>query len=123
MKLPEGAVVHITDAEYLSQYRIRLSFSDGFQNLVDFQPFLESSRNPMIRAHLDPERFAGFVVQDGDLVWGGYDLCFPIADLYENQIQEAQGDRARGGGRRVLGGGPGDTRVCYAGRNLGRTAG
>lgn len=86
MKVPEGAVVHITDAEYLSPYRIRLLFSDGFQNVVDFQPFLEGSRNPMIRAYLDPEKFSGFIVRDGDLMWRDYDLCFPIADLYENHI-------------------------------------
>ncbi len=35
---------------------------------------------------LDRARFAEFAVRDGDLIWGDYDLCFPIADLYENRI-------------------------------------
>jgi hypothetical protein len=40
----------------------------------------------MIRAYLDPDRFAQFAIRDGDLMWGDYELCFPVADLYENTI-------------------------------------
>ena len=54
--------------------------------MVNFEPFLSSSHNPMIRRYLDPEVFAKFSVQHGDLVWNDYDLCFPIVDLYEGQV-------------------------------------
>jgi hypothetical protein len=53
---------------------------------VDFEPFLKFSRNPTIRAFLDRKRFTDFAVKDGDLMWGDYELCFPIIDLYENRI-------------------------------------
>lgn len=86
MTLPEGAVVDIETAEYAGDYKLRLVFSDERARMVDFAPFLNSSHNPMIRRYLDPEVFAKFSVQHGDLVWNDYDLCFPIADLYEGQV-------------------------------------
>jgi hypothetical protein len=86
MTLPEGAVVDTTAAEYAGGYRLRLTFSDDTTRTVDFEPFLRKSHNPMIRKYLDPEEFAAFSVQYGDLVWHDYDLCFPIADLYEGRL-------------------------------------
>ncbi|MEI2688978.1 MAG: DUF2442 domain-containing protein [Anaerolineae bacterium] len=86
MTLPEGAVVDISAAEYAGGYKLRLKFSDNTACMVDFEPFLSRSHNPMIRKYLDPEEFADFSVQHGDLVWRDYDLCFPIADLYEGRV-------------------------------------
>jgi hypothetical protein len=84
--LPDDAVVDIVEAEQVSDYKLRLSFSDGTQQVVDVEPFLRGSRNPMIRAYLEPNRFANFRIEYGELVWDDYGLCFPIADLYENRI-------------------------------------
>jgi hypothetical protein len=56
-------VVDIVEAEQVSDYKLRLSFSDGTQRVVDFEPFLRSSRNPMIRAYLEPGRFANFRIE------------------------------------------------------------
>lgn len=55
--------------------------------VVDFQPFLSQSLNPLIRKYLAPEEFAKFEIDEGDLEWNDYDLCFPIADLYGNRIK------------------------------------
>lgn len=82
----EEWVVDITRAEHAGEYKLRLWFSDGKEQVVDFEPFLRRSFNPMIRKYLEPERFQGFTVEHGDLFWGDYALCFPIADLYEGQI-------------------------------------
>ena len=78
--------VNVVRAEHVSDYELKLYFSDGVERVIDFEPFLHSSRNPMIRAYLDPKEFASFRLEHGDLVCGDYGLCFPIADLYENQI-------------------------------------
>lgn len=86
MTIPEGTVVDITAAEYAGGYRLRLTFSDDTARTVDFEPFLSRSHNPMIRRYLEPDRFASFSVQYGDLVWNDYDLCFPIAHLYEGRV-------------------------------------
>ena len=86
MKLSEDKVIDIVRVERLSGYTLRLSFSDGAERVIDFEPFLCTSRNPMIRAYLDPEKFADFTLKYGNLMWDDYGLCFPIADLYENNI-------------------------------------
>lgn len=86
MILSDDAIIEITSAEYVADYKLRLWFSDGKQRVVDFGPFLRRSLNPMIRAYLDLEKFKQFSVEDGDLQWNDYDLCFPIADLYEGKI-------------------------------------
>ena len=78
--------INITRAEQLSDYTLRLSFDDGVVQAVDFKPFLSLSRHPDIRAFLEPARFAAYRIEYGELVWGDYDLCFPIADLYHNHL-------------------------------------
>lgn len=84
--LSEGLVVDIVAAERVSGYVVELRFSDGLERVVDFEPFLQGSRNPMIRAYLDLETFGSFRLEHGDLLWDDYGLCFPIADLYEGRI-------------------------------------
>ena len=78
--------INITAAERVDDYALRLSFDDGTVQTVDFKPFLSLSRHPNIRAYLDPVRFAAFRIEYGELVWGDYELCFPIIDLYRNQL-------------------------------------
>lgn len=68
-------------------YQIKLSFNDNTIQLVDFFPFLNSSLNPLIRRYLGKQEFKRFKIDNGDLEWNDYDLCFPIADLYENNIK------------------------------------
>jgi hypothetical protein len=84
--LPEGAVIEIVVAERLSDYKLKLCFSDGTERVVDFEHFLSSSSNPMIRAYLDPQKFGDFRLEHGDLIWDDYGLCFPVADLYEGRL-------------------------------------
>ncbi len=80
-------IVAITHAEYLSDYRVRLHFNDGKEQILNFESFLRHARNPMIRKYLDPEQFTLFSLEYGDLVWNDYELCFPIADLYAGNIE------------------------------------
>lgn len=49
MTLPEDAVIEIVRAGRLSDYKLELYFSDGAPLVVDFEPFLSNSQNPMIR--------------------------------------------------------------------------
>ena len=80
------ATINITAAKQVADYALRLTFDDGTVQTVDFKPFLSLSRHPDIRAYLEPEHFAAFRLEYGELVWGDYDLCFPIADLYHNRL-------------------------------------
>ncbi len=79
-------MINITHVEHLGGYRLLLTFDDGKQVTVDFEPFLTRSSHPDIRAYLDQEKFKSYRLQHGELVWGDYDLCFPIMDLYDNHI-------------------------------------
>ena len=78
--------VAIEQAEYTNGYILRLRFDDGKEANLDFAPFLHQSLNPLIRQYLDIEKFKNFTLEYGDLHWNDYDLCFPIADLYEGRI-------------------------------------
>jgi hypothetical protein len=76
----------IESAKYLSDYVIRLRFSDGKEKIVDFKPFLSKSFHPSIKKYLDENKFSNFSLTDGNLNWNDYDLIFPIFDLYNGQI-------------------------------------
>jgi hypothetical protein len=84
--LAEGTGIDIVRVAQLSDYKLKLYFSDGVERVIDFEPFLRRSRNPMIRTYLVPQKFANFRVEYGNLVWDDYELCFPIADLYGNSL-------------------------------------
>lgn len=85
--IPE--VINIVSAELVGDHRIRLYFDDGTRQEIDFKPFLSASAHPEIRAYLDPQSFGTFRVEYGELEWGDYDLCFPIADLYCGRIDKS----------------------------------
>ena len=80
------ATINIKAVEQVGDYALQLSFDDGTVQIVDFKPFLSLSRHPDIRAYLEPERFASYRIEHGELVWGDYELCFPVADLYRNRL-------------------------------------
>ncbi len=82
--------IAITDISPTGDYRLRLTFNDGKIQEVDFLPFLSSSRHPAIRRFLEPACFAAYRLEYGDLIWGDYELCFPIADLYDNRLQHGE---------------------------------
>lgn len=82
--------INIVTATQSGEYRIRLIFDDNTVQEIDFKPFLARSHHPDIRAYLEPERFADFRVEYGELIWGDYALCFPVIDLYRNSIEHNQ---------------------------------
>jgi hypothetical protein len=85
--ISEGQSITIEKVDYLGDYRLKLSFNDNTNQIISFYPFLNNSLNPFIRRYLDINEFKKFKLDAGDLEWNDYDLCFPIADLYENNIK------------------------------------
>jgi len=86
MILTEEDFIDISSVECVENYKLHIFFSDGKDRVVDFERFLRRSLNPLIQKYLDLDRFKDFTVQDGDLFWNDYDLCFPLADLYEGNL-------------------------------------
>jgi hypothetical protein len=79
--------INILTADQVGDYSIRLRFDDDTEQTVNFEPFLSRSLHPDIQAFLDPVHFSTFRLEYGDLVWGDYDLCFPIIDLHDNRLE------------------------------------
>ena len=73
-------------------YTIELEFNDGKSQNVNFEPFLQKSLHPEIRSYLNRDKFTQFRVEYGDLVLGDFELCFPVKDLYANQISHSSAD-------------------------------
>ena len=60
----------ITNAIYLTGYRIEVEFDNGLKKTIDLQNLLENSNNKLIRKFLKLSLFRKFKVEDGTLVWG-----------------------------------------------------
>ena len=83
-------VLRILEAVYLDRFKIKFTFSDEKEGTVDFQDFLMSSSHPQIIKYRNVEEFKKFTIVDGDIDWNDFELCFPISDLYENNILKTQ---------------------------------
>ncbi|HTH83684.1 MAG TPA: DUF2442 domain-containing protein [Mucilaginibacter sp.] len=79
-------VLEVKAANYIGDYAIRISFSDGSEKLVNFKSFLMKSVHPSISKYLDEKQFLQFKIIAGNLNWNDYDLIFPVHDLYEGAI-------------------------------------
>ncbi|MCY7409329.1 MAG: DUF2442 domain-containing protein [Chitinophagales bacterium] len=80
------SVISIVNAHYLNNYSIQSEFSDGKKQTLNFFPFISETKNPMTRKYLDKKKFQSFHSEHGDLLWGDYEMCFPVWDLYEGKI-------------------------------------
>ena len=79
-------VIEIINANYIKDYKITFEFSDGIKQVVDFEEFLASAKNPMSKKYLDKNLFKKFKIEFGDIVWNDYEMCFPIWDLHTGKI-------------------------------------
>ncbi len=80
-------VLKVKQANYLSDYAIRITFNNGVEKLIDFKPFLSKSFHPSIKKYLNEKLFSNFAITDGNINWNDYELIFPISDLYNGKIE------------------------------------
>jgi len=80
----------IVKSEYIDNYIIRLSFSDGIVNDVDFGSYLFKYPHPQYGKYRDLSKFKKYQIDNhGDIYWGKYgDLMFPIENLYFNNLEK-----------------------------------
>ena len=86
MKTTAVDYLEVTKARYVSGYKIHVTFNDETERIVDFGPFLAKARNPDTADYRDLRKFKSFRIHDGDLVWGDYQMIFPITDLHAGEI-------------------------------------
>ncbi|CAN2043525.1 DUF2442 domain-containing protein [Candidatus Magnetomoraceae bacterium gMMP-13] len=84
--LRETDFIEITDVQYQTGYKLKLTFNDGKENYINFEPFLRKAEHPDIIKYLDIIQFRKFTHKYGHLHWNDYDLSFSIDDLYEKRI-------------------------------------
>jgi len=82
--------LRVKAAKYVPRYRVDIKFNDGTQRIVDFGAFLKQARNPMFTKYRRPKEFKSFHIHDGDLMWGDYEMIFPIADLHHGDILHSE---------------------------------
>ncbi|MHC4445379.1 MAG: DUF2442 domain-containing protein [Planctomycetota bacterium] len=85
--ISKDQVITIERVEYAGEYKLAIYFNDNTKQVIDFYSFLSDSLNPLIKKYLDLNEFKKFNLVNGDLEWNDYDLCFPVADLYENTVR------------------------------------
>ncbi len=86
MTIQKGVGLEIMHAKRVREYEVELEFSDGHRSLVDFAAFLSNSLNSETRQFRDKDKFETFRIEWSNLVWGDYEMCFPIEDLYANEL-------------------------------------
>ena len=90
MKAKTTQYLEVTEAKYVSGYKLLLTFNDGEIRVVDFGPFLAKARNPDTTDYRDLKKFKSFHLEGGDLMWGDYQMIFPIMDLYSGSILKGE---------------------------------
>lgn len=78
----------VTQAEHAGAHRLRLSFSDGTAQEVDFVPFLMNHSHPQHDKYRRLVNFKRFRIERGNIVWGkDWDLIFPISQLHQGFVE------------------------------------
>jgi hypothetical protein len=86
MKTQTTNYLEIVQAEYVLGYKIRLTFNDEMVRVMDFEPFLRKAMNPDVTKYRQLRNFKKFHLHYGDLMWGDFDMIFPIEDLHRGEI-------------------------------------
>ncbi len=66
----------VTKAKALSEFRLQVSFADGFSAVVDLKQHILKSAWPIVQPLRKTEFFRRVRVGNGSIVWpNGYDVC------------------------------------------------
>ncbi len=79
--------IAVERALYASGHVLDISFSDGTTQRVDFNPFLRASRIPHAKKYLDENQFRQFSIVGGNVVWGDFEMLFPVMELHAGHVQ------------------------------------
>jgi len=78
--------LRVKQASYVPRYKVDIEFNDGQRRIVDFAPFLKNAQNPMFTKYRRVKQFKSFHIDHGDLMWGDFEMIFPIEDLHHGEI-------------------------------------
>ena len=76
--------LNIVNAEYLYDYKVRITFADHTVRDINFGIFLFAHPHPQYNKFRDLKNFKKFQLKNGNIVWGrNADLCFHEDELYK----------------------------------------
>jgi hypothetical protein len=80
----DGEKMLITDAVYISDYKVKITFADNTEKTIDFGIFLKNYPHPQHNKYLDLKNFKKFKIDGGNIIWGkNWDLIFNPRQLYK----------------------------------------
>jgi len=71
---------NVTEAKYVDNYRIGLSFEDGSTGIADLSDY--PNKNNVFRLFLDMNYFRDFRIEYGTIIWGDGELDIAPETLY-----------------------------------------
>jgi len=86
----DGKISGDCPGRILSGCKIRLTFNDGMVRVMDFEPFLRKALNPDITKYRQLRNFKKFHLHHAILMWGDFDMIFPMEDLHHGNILKAR---------------------------------
>jgi len=78
--------LYVKSARHAKSYILEITFSDGYEKILDFAPFIFSNGHPDHDQYKLEKNFLKFQVIDGNLNWDDYTMIFPVEDLYKGNI-------------------------------------
>lgn len=84
------AIIHVTKARYIDQYKIYLVFNNNKAGIVDLKAVITKDHRPVVTELVDVNKFKKFTVEADTVVWeNGLDLASEF--LYEKLELETNG--------------------------------
>ena len=78
----------ITKVEYISEYKLKVEFSDGIVEIADFEKFIKNSLQPMTNQFKDNERFKKVYVDSGHLTWEDGQMDISSHSIYDGKFRQ-----------------------------------
>ena len=73
---------NLIEAEYLSEYRIRMRFEDNSSGIADLSGYI--TKGGVFKPFEDMSYFKKFIIENGTLTWGNGELDIAPEALYAN---------------------------------------
>ena len=92
----------IKSAEYIEDYKIKVTFKDGLVKIADFKPFLTKTQHPEIKKFLDKELFKTFYIEHNCLRWHGNQFDIGAVSIYNGEFDAKKHKRRKSQKQNVL---------------------
>jgi hypothetical protein len=79
-------IININKIIYIEKFKLEISFSDGKIKTIDFADFILNSKKPDVKKYQKPAQFKKFNFKNGELMWGDFEMIFPVSDLYKGAV-------------------------------------